>query len=48
MDYLEQLLLEIATDQAAFKAQKDTPGGKKTLKAYLWALEKAAYDQANG
>ena len=41
-------LQQIATDQAAFKAQKDTPGGKKTLKAYLWALEKAAYDQANG
>ena len=41
-------LSKIAADQAAFKAQKDTPGGKKTLKAYLWALEKAAYDQANG
>ena len=41
-------LQQIATDQAAFKAQKDTPGGKKTLKAYLWALEKAAYDASQG
>ena len=41
-------LQQIATDQAAFKAQKDTPGGKKTLKAYLWSLEKAAYDASQG
>ena len=41
-------LSKIAADQAAFKAQKDTPGGKKTLKAYLWALEKAAYDESQG
>ena len=41
-------LSKIAADQAAFKAQKDTPGGKKTLKAYLWSLEKAAYDASQG
>ena len=41
-------LNKIAADQAAFKAQKDLPGGKKTLKAYLWALEKAAYDENQG
>jgi len=28
-------LSNIATDEAAFKAQKDTVGGKKTMKAYL-------------
>ena len=41
-------LNKIAADQAAFKAQKDLPGGKKTLKAYLWSLEKAAYDESQG
>ena len=35
---------KIASDQAAFLAQKDTPGGKKTMKAYLWSLELATYD----
>ena len=37
-------LMKISADQAAFAAQKDQPGGKKTMKAYLWSLEKAAYD----
>ena len=40
-------LTKITTDQIAFKAQKDTPGGKKTMKSYLWSLEKEAYDQAH-
>ena len=38
-------LNQMSTDQAAFLAQKDQPGGKKTLKKYLWSLELAKYDQ---
>ena len=37
-------LMKISADQAAFAAQKDAPTGKKTMKAYLWKLEKEAYD----
>ena len=37
-------LMKISADQAAFAAQKDQPDGKKTMKAYLWKLEKEAYD----
>ena len=37
-------LMKISTDQAAFAAQKDAPNGKKTMRAFLWSLEKAAYD----
>ena len=40
-------LTKMSADKAAFIAQKDTVGGKKTLKAYLWSLELAAYDQAH-
>ena len=35
-------------DQQAFMAQKDQPGGKKTLKAYYWAICGAEYDQQHG
>ena len=38
-------LMKISADQAAFAAQKDQPGGKKTMKAFLWKLEKEAYDE---
>ena len=38
-------LMKISADQAAFAAQKDQPNGKKTMKAFLWKLEKEAYDQ---
>ena len=38
-------LMKISADQAAFAAQKDQPGGKKTMRAFLWSLEKAAYDE---
>ena len=38
-------LNKITADQQAFIAQKDQPGGKKTMKSYLWSLELAAYDQ---
>ena len=41
-------LTKIATDNANFKAQKDEPNGKKTMRSYLWSLEKAAWEQANG
>ena len=40
-------LSKITTDQAAYVAQRDQPGGKKSLKSYIWSLEKAAYDQAH-
>ena len=35
----------ISSDQAAFIAQKDTAGGKKTMNAYLWMVCGAEYDQ---
>ena len=38
-------LSKISADQAAFLAQKDTAGGKKTMNAYLWKVEGQAYDQ---
>jgi hypothetical protein len=37
-----------AADEAAFKLQKDLANGKKTMRSFLWSLEAAAYDQANG
>ena len=36
---------KIASDQAAFLAQKDQAGGKKTMKAYLWMICGDQYDQ---
>ena len=38
-------LMQIAADQAAFLAQKDTAGGIKTMKAYLWKVCGDAYDE---
>ena len=40
-------LSKMSADQVAFAAQKDAPNGKKTMKAFLWKLEKEAYDQAH-
>jgi hypothetical protein len=37
-------LMNIASDQAAYIAQKDAAGGKKTLQAYLWKVCGDAYD----
>ena len=37
-------LQTITTDQAAYAAQKDSPNGKKTWKAYLWMVCGQAYD----
>ena len=39
---------KITSDQAAFNAQKNQPGGKKTLTAYLWMVCGDAYDQNQG
>ncbi len=41
-------LMNISTDQANFLAQKDQPGGKKTLRAYLWKVCGDAYDAQHG
>ena len=41
-------MAQTATDIAAFNAQKDQPGGLKTLKAYRWNICATAYDQSNG
>ena len=35
-------------DYRQFQAQKDTPGGAKTFKAYLWKLLGAVYDDNQG
>ena len=37
-------LQHISSDQAAFIAQKDTAGGKTTMRAYLWMVCGAEYD----
>jgi len=36
------------SDYAAFTAQKDQPGGKKTFKAYLWKVLGEVYDENQG
>ena len=41
-------LMQINQDQAAFLAQRDTAGGKKTLTAYLWKVCGEAYDAEHG
>ena len=41
-------LMQINQDQTAFLAQRDTAGGKKTLKAYLWKVCGDAYDAEHG
>ena len=38
-------LMRVAEDEAAIMAQKNLPGGKKTLKAYYWMVCGAEYDQ---
>ena len=40
-------LNKMGPDKTAFNAQKDQPGGKKTMKKYLWSLELAAWDDAH-
>ena len=41
-------LMSVANDEQAFLAQKNLPGGKKTLKAWYWAVCGAEYDQEHG
>ena len=41
-------MAQTAQDITAFNAQKDQPGGLKTLKAYRWNICAQAYDQSNG
>ena len=41
-------LTKIDDDQAAFLAQRDTAAGKKTMRAYLWLVCGAEYDQQHG
>ena len=41
-------LMSVTEDEAAFMAQKNLAGGKKTLKAWYWMVEGAAYDQEHG
>ena len=38
-------LMKITTDQQNFLAQKNEPGGAKTMKAYYWKICGAEYDQ---
>ena len=38
-------LMQINQDKQAFLAQRDTAGGKKTMKAYLWKVCGDLYDQ---
>ena len=40
-------LNQITTDQQNFAAQKDTAGGKKTMRAYLWKICGDEYDTAH-
>ena len=40
-------LSKIAADRAAFLEQKDTAGGKRTMKAYLWKICGDEYDTAH-
>ena len=41
-------LMSVANDEAAFIAQKNLPGGKKTLKAWYWMVCGNEYDQEHG
>ena len=38
-------LMKITTDQQNFLAQKNEPGGAKTMKAYYWKICGAEYDE---
>ena len=41
-------LMQITSDQQAFLAQRDTAGGKKTMRAYLWYVCGQEYDTQHG
>ncbi len=40
-------LTKLTTDQQNFLAQKDLPGGKKTMQAYYWLICGNEWDQEN-
>ena len=40
-------LNKMTQDQADFAAQRDTAGGKRTMRAYLWKVCGAEYDAAH-
>ena len=40
-------LSKVTADQEAFLAQKDEPGGKKTMKAWYWDVCGKEYDAAH-
>ena len=39
-------MMKVVQDQESFLAQRDLPGGKKTMTAWYWYVEGQAYDQA--
>ena len=41
-------LSKVTADQEAFLAQKDQPGGKKTMKSWYWDVCGKEYDDAQG
>lgn len=41
-------LMQVTEDEAAYLAQKNLPGGKKTLKAWYWMVCGNEYDQEHG
>ena len=41
-------LMKVTEDEANFLAQKDLPGGKKTLQAWYWMVCGNEYDQEHG
>ena len=41
-------LSKLTADQTAFKAQKDQPGGCKTMLKWYWQVEGESYDESLG
>ena len=41
-------LMQISTDQAAFLAQRNLAGGKRTMRAYLWKVCGDEWDAQHG
>ena len=39
-------MMKVVQDQETFLAQRDLPGGKKTMTSWYWYVEGQAYDQA--
>jgi len=39
-------MMKVVADQETFLAQKNLPGGKKTMNSWYWYVEGQAYDQA--